>query len=82
MIHLFASGTRAKFSNFNILFSHGGGVLPFIADRVGSFLSIPQNGGFNSTEMFEQFRGYYYDLAGAVVSTIQSPQTNVFITLG
>ncbi|RPA80877.1 amidohydrolase 2 [Ascobolus immersus RN42] len=66
LIHLFASGMRSKFPDFNIIFSHGGGVLPFIADRVGNFLSTPQNGGYNSTEMFEQFRAYYYDLASAV----------------
>lgn len=68
MIHLFASGLRRKFTKFNAIWSHGGGIAPFISDRVGTFLSNPPNGALNKTEFEEQLKGYYYDLASAVVS--------------
>jgi len=65
IVNLFFSGARKRFSNFTMVFCHGGGVLPYLADRVATLSAIPRFGGFDRKEAEEQFRSYHFDLASA-----------------
>jgi len=48
-----------------MVFCHGGGVLPYLADRVATLSAIPRFGGFDREEAETQFRSYHFDLASA-----------------
>ncbi len=62
---LLLSGVRKNFPNINLIFSHGGGAVPFLAGRITGQASIPHQGGLNAQESSEELKGYYYDLAAA-----------------
>jgi hypothetical protein len=49
----------------NLIFSHGGGTLPFLAGRIIGQAGIPHQGGLNPRESSEELKGYYFDLASA-----------------
>jgi hypothetical protein len=55
--------TRQRFLDVNIIFSHGGGVLPFMAHRLGLQSTLPFHGGYEYDESLKELKSYYYDLA-------------------
>ncbi len=57
------SGARKKYPYVNLIFSHGGGAVPFLAGRIAGQSSLPFQGGMNAGESMEEIKGYYYDLA-------------------
>lgn len=59
------SGARKKYPKINLIFSHGGGAVPFLAGRISGQSSLPFQGGMNPRESMEEMKGYYYDLAAA-----------------
>jgi predicted TIM-barrel fold metal-dependent hydrolase len=59
------SGARKKFPKINLIFSHGGGAVPFLAGRIVGQAGIPYQGGLNPKESAEELKGYYFDLAAA-----------------
>lgn len=54
---------RKKFPNIKLIFSHGGGALPFLADRLGIQTTLPFHGGRNFDESMAELKSYYYDTA-------------------
>ena len=56
---------RAKFPDVNIIFPHGGGTIPFLAERIVSQASIPYQGGQEIEASAAQLKGYYFDLCTA-----------------
>ena len=60
---LLFTGTRKRFPDMKMIFSHGGGVLPFMAHRLGLQSTIPFHGGRSYDESLNELKGYYYDLA-------------------
>lgn len=48
-----------------LIFSHGGGTVPFLAGRIVGQAGIPYQGGLNPRESSEELKGYYFDLASA-----------------
>ncbi|KAH8153706.1 uncharacterized protein LAJ45_02519 [Morchella importuna] len=70
IMNLFLTGTRARYQHINMIFSHGGGVLPFLAERVAYTVERPAFGGYRSEDVLDQFKGYFFDTA----STVSRPQ--------
>lgn len=64
--NLFFTGARDRFQNINLIFSHGGGVLPFLAERILITAVQPWFGGFDAADILRQFKGYFFDTASAV----------------
>lgn len=63
--NMLLSGARKQFPKMNLIFSHGGGTLPFLAGRIIGQAGIPHQGGLNPRESSEELKGYYFDLASA-----------------
>ena len=61
--NLLFTGTRKRFPDMKIIFSHGGGALPFMAHRLGLQSTLPFHGGYNYDESLDELKSYYYDLA-------------------
>jgi 6-methylsalicylate decarboxylase len=61
--NLLFTQTRARYPNINMIFSHGGGTLPFLANRLALQSTLPFQGGRNYNESLAELRGYYYDTA-------------------
>ena len=56
---------RAKFPAVNIIFPHGGGTIPFLAERIVSQAEIPYQGGQDIDASAAQLKGYFFDLCTA-----------------
>jgi predicted TIM-barrel fold metal-dependent hydrolase len=70
IMNLFLTGTRARYQYINMILSHGGGVLPFLAERVAYSVEKPAFGGYRPEDVLDQFKGYFFDTA----STVSRPQ--------
>lgn len=57
---------RSRFPDVKIIFSHGGGALPFLADRLALQTTLPFQGGRDLAESYKELQGYYYDTAVTV----------------
>lgn len=55
---------RKRFPDVTMIFSHGGGVLPFLAHRLAFQTTEPFHGGWDYNESFAVLKSFYYDLAG------------------
>lgn len=65
------SGMRSAYPSLNIIWSHGGGVLPYIAYRIAVNLGrtfLDGAGGLDVTETYAQFQGYFFDTASATTA--------------
>lgn len=64
--NLFITGARNRFPRINMIFSHGGGVLPFLAERIIGTATQQVFGGFDGADLLRQFKGYWFDTANAL----------------
>lgn len=65
-VDLVLTKTFASHSNVKVILSHGGGTLPYLADRVVKSMGIKQvSEKFDMTgeEVLRDFKRFYYDLA-------------------
>ncbi|KAL2828595.1 hypothetical protein BJY01DRAFT_240864 [Aspergillus pseudoustus] len=65
-VDLVFSGVRSATPNVDVILSHAGGTLPFLAQRAwGSLLvsGIANEASVNSVEALAEFRRFYYDIA-------------------
>ncbi len=65
LINLIFSGTSAKFSDVNFIFSHGGGVLSAVAERLRIQMvnTPPYKGKFTRDMVDHELHRFYYDTA-------------------
>jgi 6-methylsalicylate decarboxylase len=56
---------KAKFPDVKIIFPHGGGALPLLAERIISQAAIPYQGGQDPVGSAAQLKDYYLDLCTA-----------------
>lgn len=61
--NLLFTQARKRFPNAKLIFSHGGGALPFLADRLAIQTTLPFQGGRDYNESLNELKGYYYDTA-------------------
>lgn len=64
--NLLFTGTRKRFPGVQMIFSHGGGVTPFLAVRLAIQSTLPFHGGRNYDEAYSEMQGYFYDTAVTV----------------
>jgi predicted TIM-barrel fold metal-dependent hydrolase len=64
------SGASQKYTNASFIFSHGGGVVPFLLDRFRNEARLPKNAGLFPNGVEAELRRLYYDTA--FVSTPES----------
>ncbi|KAJ5983214.1 Amidohydrolase 2 [Penicillium waksmanii] len=76
--NLLLTGQRARYPDLNIIFSHGGGAIPYLATRIAGVATLPYEGGIEFPETLAQLAGYYFDLASAT-SAIQLAALKSFI---
>ena len=57
--------TRAhkRFQKVRLIWSHGGGALPFLGARLAIQLSFPIAGSYNYNESIKDLKKFYYDTA-------------------
>ncbi|KAJ3074312.1 GTPase-activating protein [Podochytrium sp. JEL0797] len=61
---LVTSGTTAKFPEISFILSHGGGTVPYLAQRIcGTGLVPSLKTPLNYMQMMKEFRKFYYDVA-------------------
>lgn len=76
--NLLFTGSRKRYPNINLIFSHGGGTLPYLASRIVGQATLSFQGGRNPDESVAELKGYYFDLA-ASTSAPQLAALNAFI---
>jgi predicted TIM-barrel fold metal-dependent hydrolase len=60
---LLFSGTASKYSNVEIIFSHGGGTLPFLIERFTRLAERPQLAARMPKGLLHEVERFYYDVA-------------------
>jgi len=65
VMSLWANEAHAKWPDIRFVFSHGGGALPMIADRINNFGRPGPNGGPPINDAHEFIRTLYFDIANA-----------------
>lgn len=68
---------RKRFPDVKMIFSHGGGVLPYLASRLALQTTYEFQGGWDYDESLEVLKTFYFDLA---VST-SAPQIAALTSL-
>ncbi|KAK5169327.1 uncharacterized protein LTR77_005302 [Saxophila tyrrhenica] len=64
--NLLFTGTRKRFPHMSMIFSHGGGVTPFLAVRLAIQSTLSFQGGKSYDEAYAELQGYYFDTAVTV----------------
>lgn len=65
MENLLLTGQRRDYSNIRLIFAHGGGAMPFVANRIAGQAGLVSKGNVNASEALAQFQGYLFDTASA-----------------
>ncbi|KAH8749721.1 hypothetical protein F5883DRAFT_633554 [Diaporthe sp. PMI_573] len=65
MENLLLTGQRRDYSNIKLIFAHGGGAMPFVANRIAGQAGLVSGGNVNASEALAQFQGYLFDTASA-----------------
>ena len=65
IVNMVLNDTVTKFPDIKFIFSHGGGTLPFLADRLSGILTSPQQGGKDRATTQAALKSLYFDLATA-----------------
>jgi predicted TIM-barrel fold metal-dependent hydrolase len=52
-----------KFSNIKFIFSHGGGLMPYVIDRFHNDERLPKNAGLFPHGVEAELKKFYYDTA-------------------
>jgi hypothetical protein len=65
MENLLFTGQRRDYSNIRLIFAHGGGTMPFVANRIAGQAGLVSGGNVNASEALAQFQGYLFDTASA-----------------
>ncbi|KAJ0120430.1 amidohydrolase [Diaporthe amygdali] len=65
MENLLLTGQRRDYSNIKLIFAHGGGAMPFVANRIAGQAELVSKGTVNASETLAQFQGYLFDTASA-----------------
>ncbi|OOQ86529.1 amidohydrolase 2 [Penicillium brasilianum] len=81
MENLLLTGQRAKYPDLKMIFSHGGGAMPYLASRIAGVATLDYAGGIPFVETMAQLAGYYFDLASATTA-IQLTALKSFIGAG
>ena len=53
----------SRFPNLRIILSHGGGFVPYAAERIAQLLPDPDGGSLDRVKVLEDLRSLYYDTA-------------------
>ncbi|KAJ6184908.1 hypothetical protein N7519_006209 [Penicillium mononematosum] len=72
------TGRRAQYPDIKMIFTHGGGAIPYLASRIAGMASLPWLGGLSVPESLVQLAGYYFDTA-ASTSAIQLTALKSFV---
>jgi hypothetical protein len=48
-----------------MIYPHGGGALPYLANRIASVPALDVLGGLNPLETMQELKGYYFDTASS-----------------
>lgn len=59
------SGNAARYPNVNFIFSHAGGVMPFILERFTRVASLPAHKGKFPRGVMHEIKRFYYEIAQA-----------------
>jgi predicted TIM-barrel fold metal-dependent hydrolase len=62
--NMILTGAALKFPDIKLIFSHGGGTIPFLAERIAGLASLPWQGGWDREQSLQLMKNFYYDLAG------------------
>lgn len=65
MENLLLTGQRRDYSNIRLIFAHGGGAMPFVANRIAGQAGLVSKGNINASEALAPFQGYLFDTASA-----------------
>ncbi|QKX59637.1 uncharacterized protein TRUGW13939_06774 [Talaromyces rugulosus] len=61
--NLLFTKARQRFPHIKMIFSHGGGALPFLAERLAVQTTLPFHGGRDRSESMKELQNYYFDTA-------------------
>lgn len=76
--NLLLTGQRARYPDLKIMFSHGGGAIPYLATRIAGVATFSYAGGIAFLHTLAQLAGYHLDLASAT-SAIQLAALKSFL---
>jgi predicted TIM-barrel fold metal-dependent hydrolase len=65
MQNMLLTGQRARYPNVTMIYPHGGGALPYLANRIASVAALDVLGGLNPLETMQELKGYYFDTASS-----------------
>lgn len=62
-----ANQVVSRFPNLRIILSHGGGFVPYAAERIAQLLPDPEGGALDRVRVLDDLRSLYYDTALSAV---------------